>query len=108
MTNPFTPFKTFTVKICHQLIKSMASIGIYIAFTTVKRYVMTIKTHYEKAEMEIKAIDFVRNELKLAIIEGLPQKDVAEIHARLMSLYAALDVHNIECIIGKIRFKKVA
>jgi hypothetical protein len=65
-------------------------------------------TDFQKAMLELQGIDMVRMELALATKRGDNQTQLGEIHARLMSLYAALDIHNVESIIQKIDFKKVA
>ena len=61
-----------------------------------------------KAMMEVEAIDAVRNELKEAVMSNKDSITLSEIHSRLISLYASLDVHNIESIIHRIRYGKVA
>jgi len=62
----------------------------------------------EKQCMEIetlKAIESVRAELTAATKRG-DMAEIREIHARLISLYAALNVHNIIVAIEHIDFKQ--
>jgi hypothetical protein len=61
-----------------------------------------------KAFDELQAIDDVRLELAKGVKNGMTETEIAEIHARLMSLYAALDITNIVSIIHKIDFKEAA
>jgi hypothetical protein len=65
-------------------------------------------TDFQKALLELDAIDTVRLELTNATKRGDNQSQLGEIHARLMSLYAALDIKNVESIIQLIKFKKAA
>jgi hypothetical protein len=70
---------------------------------------MKLKINKSKAMLELEAIDAVRLELAKAVRSDLcTQGEVSEIHARLMSLYAALDVHNVTSIIEVIDYKEVA
>lgn len=62
----------------------------------------------QKAMLELDAIDNVRKELAKASLDGLDQIAVREIHSRLMSLYASLDINNVSSIIQRIDFKKTA
>jgi hypothetical protein len=61
-----------------------------------------------KALAELIAIDSVRLELANAAKTGATQSELAEIHARLISLYAALDTHNVRSIIERIDYKRAA
>lgn len=68
-----------------------------------------MKINKTRAMMELEAIDAVRLELTRAAKSDLcTQGEIAEIHARLMSLYAALDIHNVASIIDSIDYKKAA
>lgn len=62
----------------------------------------------EQAEMELQAIDSVRKELTDAVQKGLGQFEIEEIHARLISLYAVLDIHNVQSIIHLVDYRKVS
>lgn len=61
-----------------------------------------------KALAELIAIDTVRLQLANAAQKGATQLELEEIHKRLISLYAALDTHNICSIIERIDYKIVA
>ena len=67
-----------------------------------------IKKHYDNAMLELKAIDSVRIELAFAVQTDAGNITISEIHARLMSLYASLNIDNIESIIQSIDYKKAA
>ena len=49
----------------------------------------------KKAVLELQAIEAVRKELEQAIQGEKPGIEIAEIHSRLMSLYASLDIANV-------------
>ena len=49
----------------------------------------------KKAVLELQAIEAVRKELEQAIQSEKPGIEIAEIHSRLMSLYASLDIANV-------------
>ena len=59
-------------------------------------------TNFMRALLDCEAIDSVRIELDVAVKANASSIVIGEIHARLMSLYASLDVHNIESIIHKV------
>lgn len=54
------------------------------------------------------AIDDVRNELSNASRRNAEINEMREIHSRLMSLYAALNVDNVLVIIGQIDYREIA
>ena len=56
-------------------------------------------TNSNKAVLELEAIDSVRQELHRAELNGEDRIVLNEIYSRLMSLYASLDVHNIESVL---------
>jgi hypothetical protein len=74
----------------------------------IKYFKMKTMNKSEKQCMEIetlRAIESVRAELVAATRHGDMAK-IREIHARLISLYAALNVHNIIVAIEHIDFKQ--
>ena len=65
------------------------------------------KLSQEKAIDELIAIDMTRRELAECVrINDL--QATADCYRRLVSLYAALDIHNVLVLIDKINFKKVS
>jgi hypothetical protein len=73
-----------------------------------KKKVIKTAKDIDKAILELDAIDSVRLEIANAMKRGASGIEITELRDRLVSLYDALDGHNIVSIIHKIAYSKVA